>query len=209
MSKAKNPAKSSPTEVNRRTFLKGTASGVALLVVGRAYAHNPAILTGLQFFNPYEAALAEAMAARIWPGDANDPGAKEAAALIYIDRALMGAYSSNQNTYRRGLRSLDAFAKARLNKPFTELTEAQQDEVLREVEAGRANTFTRPGATEFFNLVRRHTMEGVFSDPIYGGNRDFAGWKVVNYPGAYYLFTEAEQQSFQAVNKPFQSVADL
>jgi gluconate 2-dehydrogenase gamma chain len=209
MNKEGKLARSKRNEVNRRTFLKVTASSVALLMVSRSFAYNPAVLNGLQFLNAYEAQLVEAVAARIWPGDANDPGAKEAAALIYIDRALSGAYSGSRNLYRRGLRALDAFAQSRLNKPFTELAEAQQDEVLREVEANRAPGFSRPTAAEFFGTIRRHTMEGVFADPIYGGNRDFAGWKVVNYPGAYYFFTEAEQQSFEPLNKPFQSVADL
>ena len=61
----------------------------------------------------------------------------------------------------------------------------------------------------FFDLVYAHTMEGLFSDPIYGGNRDFAGWRAVYYPGAYYVYTEEEQQSFEPLNKPIQSIADI
>jgi gluconate 2-dehydrogenase gamma chain len=61
----------------------------------------------------------------------------------------------------------------------------------------------------FFALVHAHTMEGLFADPIYGGNRDFAGWRAVGYPGAYYVYTEEEQQSFEPLDKPFQSIADL
>ena len=61
----------------------------------------------------------------------------------------------------------------------------------------------------FFDLVYAHTMEGLFSDPIYGGNRDFAGWRAVGYPGAYYVYTEEEQQSFEPLDKPFQSIADI
>ena len=59
----------------------------------------------------------------------------------------------------------------------------------------------------FFNLVLTHTMEGLFSDPIYGGNRDFAGWRAVNYPGAHYVYTEEEQQNFEPLDKPFASIA--
>ncbi|HEV2128826.1 MAG TPA: gluconate 2-dehydrogenase subunit 3 family protein [Thermomicrobiales bacterium] len=62
---------------------------------------------------------------------------------------------------------------------------------------------------EFMSLVLTHTMEGLFSDPVYGGNRDFAGWRAVGYPGAHYLYTEEEQQSFEPLNKPIQSLADL
>lgn len=61
----------------------------------------------------------------------------------------------------------------------------------------------------FMDIVRKHTMEGLFSDPIYNGNRDFAGWKAVGYPGPYYIYTEEEQQSFEPLDKPFQSIADL
>ena len=62
---------------------------------------------------------------------------------------------------------------------------------------------------EFMSLALNHTMEGLFSDPVYGGNRDFAGWRAVGYPGAHYLYTEEEQQSFEPLNKPIQSLADL
>ena len=63
--------------------------------------------------------------------------------------------------------------------------------------------------SDFLDIVRVHTMEGLFSDPVYGGNRDFAGWAAVGYPGPYYVYTEEQQQSFEPLNLPFQSVADL
>ncbi len=50
-------------------------------------------------------------------------------------------------------------------------------------------------------------MEGLFADPIHGGNRDFAGWRAVGYPGAYYVYTEEEQQTFEPLDRPFQSIA--
>ena len=62
---------------------------------------------------------------------------------------------------------------------------------------------------EFMSLALDHTMEGLFSDPVYGGNRDFAGWRAVGYPGAHYVYTEEEQQSFEPLDKPIQSLADL
>lgn len=61
----------------------------------------------------------------------------------------------------------------------------------------------------FMNIVRVHVMEGLFSDPAHGGNRDFAGWAAVGYPGPYVLFTEEQQQSFEPLNLPFQSIADF
>jgi gluconate 2-dehydrogenase gamma chain len=65
------------------------------------------------------------------------------------------------------------------------------------------------GLGDFLDIVRVHTMEGLFSDPVYGGNRDFAGWAAVGYPGPYYIYTEEQQQSFEPLNQPFQSIADL
>jgi gluconate 2-dehydrogenase gamma chain len=62
---------------------------------------------------------------------------------------------------------------------------------------------------EFLNVVRVHTMEGLFSDPSYGGNRDFAGWRAVGYPGPYVFYGEEEQQSMEPLDQPLQSIADL
>lgn len=74
---------------------------------------------------------------------------------------------------------------------------------------GEQPALGRPDLQDFFDTIRTHTMQGLFADPIYGGNRNFAGWRAVGYPGAYYLYTAEEQQSFEPLDKPFQSVADL
>lgn len=62
---------------------------------------------------------------------------------------------------------------------------------------------------QFVEFARNHTMEGLFSDPVHGGNRDFAGWRAVGYPGPYYVYDEEQQQSFEPLDLPLQSVADL
>lgn len=66
-----------------------------------------------------------------------------------------------------------------------------------------------PNLGAFMNIVRVHVMEGLFSDPAHGGNRDFAGWAAVGYPGPYIVYTEEQQQSFEPLNLPFQSIADF
>lgn len=66
-----------------------------------------------------------------------------------------------------------------------------------------------PNLQAFLDIVRVHVMEGLFSDPVHGGNRDFAGWAAVGYPGPYVVYTEEQQQSFEPLNLPFQSIADL
>ena len=72
---------------------------------------------------------------------------------------------------------------------------AKQDEVIAALEQGKATGFTWPTAQAFFNTVRTHTMEGMFADPVYGGNKDFAGWLLVGFPGAQPLFSPADLQS--------------
>lgn len=62
---------------------------------------------------------------------------------------------------------------------------------------------------DFIEIARQHTMEGLFSDPVHGGNRDFAGWRAVGYPGPFYVIDEEQQQSFEPLDLPLQSVADL
>ena len=65
------------------------------------------------------------------------------------------------------------------------------------------------GPDSSFAMIRTHVLEGVRSDPIHGGNRDFAGWRAVDYPGAHDVDSAEEQQVFEQLSKPFQSVADL
>ena len=119
--------------------------------------------------------------------------------LFRSDLALAGAYADQGDFYRRGLQALDAYCVATFKDSFVYLKPQQQDEVVGALESGKATGFTWPSAQAFFNALRTHTMEGMFSDPIYGGNKDFAGWKLVGFPGAQPTFTVADMQS----SKPF------
>jgi gluconate 2-dehydrogenase gamma chain len=78
------------------------------------------------------------------------------------------------------------------------LDAAKQDAVIAALEQGKAPEFTWPNAQAFFNTVRTHTMEGMFADPVYGGNKDFAGWILVGFPGAQPVFSPADMQSKDA-----------
>jgi gluconate 2-dehydrogenase gamma chain len=153
------------------------------------------------FLNDENAATVAAFAERLMPGAPGKPGARDAGVLNYIDLALAGAYADQQDFYRRGLAALDAYCKKTFSKPFVELSPSQQDEVITALEQGKASEFTYPTAQAFFNAIRTHTMEGMFADPIYGGNKDFAGWKLVGFPGAQPYFTEADMQSKQAFTR--------
>ena len=158
---------------------------------GHASAGAPAEIRGA-FLSEDEAATVAAMAERIMPAAPGMAGAREANVINYIDLALAGAYSDLQEFYRRGIVALDAYCTATFKEAFVYLKPAQQDEVLRALESGKATGFTFPPAQAFFATVRTHTMEGMFADPIYGGNRDFAGWRLVGFPGAQRLYTTAD-----------------
>ena len=135
------------------------------------------------------------------PGAPGKPGARDAGVLNYIDLALAGAYADLQDFYRRGLAQLDAYCRKTYNEPFVRLSATRQDEVITALDEGKAGGFTWPTAQEFFNTIRTHTMEGMFADPIYGGNKDFAGWRLVGFPGAQAIFTPADMQSKQAFTR--------
>src|SRR6516165_8634935 len=205
----------------RRAFLIGAAAGAGVVSVGfDAFAQAPeqpkateAPATDAQgathvhssghgaFLNDEDSATVAAFAERLMPGAPGKPGARDAGVLNYIDLALAGAYADQQDFYRRGLAALDAYCRKTYAKPFVDLSPSQQDEVITALEQGKASEFTYPTAQAFFNAMRTHTMEGMFADPIYGGNKDFAGWRLVGFPGAQPLFTEADMQSKQAFTR--------
>jgi gluconate 2-dehydrogenase gamma chain len=200
----------------RRAFLIQTASGIGaaattgLLPAGEALAQSPAAAptvtmptaqvahstrggegTGA-FFNVSDMQTVAAIAERIMPGAAGKPGAHDAGVVNYIDLALAGAYSDQQEFYRHGLTQLHAYCDVTYHKPFVQLSSAQQDEVLTVLDSGKATGFDWPSAQSFFSTLRKHTMEGMFADPVYGGNKDFAGWRLVGFPGAQQLFTQED-----------------
>ena len=213
----------------RRAFLVGTAAGAAATVAlvpdalaksGQqvAAADAPAgSMSGMAmdaatamapmsnaqgaFFNDENSRTIKAFAERLMPGAPGKPGATDADVLNYIDLALAGAYNDQQDFYRRGLTQLDAHCKAAHGKAFRSLPAAQQDEVIAALEHGKAPEFVWPTAQAFFNTVRTHTMEGMFADPVYGGNRDFAGWRLVGFPGAQMQFTAEDMQSKEAFTR--------
>ena len=129
-----------------------------------------------------EADVLEAICARIIPSDQNGPGAREARAAHYIDRALGGALKESREAYRAGLAAFDRYCRSSRRAPFLELSERDQDSVLIDVETGAATGFT-VSAGQFFAMVRTHTLQGTFGDPYYGGNANFVGWDLIGFPG--------------------------
>ncbi|MEQ1768875.1 MAG: gluconate 2-dehydrogenase subunit 3 family protein [Devosia sp.] len=147
------------------------------------------------FFTAAEASIAEAAMARIFPSDANSPGAREARTIVYLDRALAGSEAVLQEPYRRALQKLDGVARARFGTGFAASGESQQDMLIGAMADGRLEGFgDAPSALDFFEMLRAHTIEGLFSDPAHGGNRDFTGWKMLGYHGPQPSYSHAEQQ---------------
>ena len=155
----------------------------------RIEAQEGMVRLPLRFFKENEARVIAAACDRIFPSDESGPGAKEAGVIIYIDRQLAGPYgrdrhrytkgpfvesglehgyqakASPQEIYRDGLRQLG-------EDGFADLDAAKQDERLRAIER-----------TVFFRMLRTHTIEGMFSDPLHGGNAGLIGWQLIGYPG--------------------------
>jgi gluconate 2-dehydrogenase gamma chain len=149
--------------------------------------------TPLETLSPAEGETLDAIVARIIPSDGNGPGAREAGAARYIDRALGGALAGSRELYRSGLAAVDRYAQASKGAPFARLAPADQDAVLTDMENDVATGFT-PSAETFFNLVRAHTIQGTFCDPYYGGNVDFAGWDLIGYPGIRMAVSAGDQR---------------
>jgi gluconate 2-dehydrogenase gamma chain len=153
----------------------------------RISAHDKPLRIPLRFFDETEASIVVCAASRIFPSNDSGPGAKEAGVVIYVDRQLAGPYGSDRyrytqgpfedappefgyqgkatprEIYREGLRNL---------KDFDRLTPEEQDARLQQIESSR-----------FFYLLRQHTIEGMFSDPLHGGNIDMIGWQLIGFPG--------------------------
>ena len=211
----------SKSDVARREFLTGAALGAGVVAGAKllpeaaaqtqaqhAEAKNPAHAQMHAnseghgaFFNDTDAETVAAFVERLMPGAPDKPGARDAGVLDYIDLALAGAYADLQDLYRRGLAQLDAYCRNTRGEPFAKLDAARQDDVIKALEDGKAEEFSWPTAQAFFNTVRTHTMEGMFADPIYGGNKDFAGWRLIGFPGAQPLFTPEDLESTQAFTR--------
>jgi gluconate 2-dehydrogenase gamma chain len=169
------------------------------------------------FFNAHQAATVEAMAARIIPGSADDPGAREADVIVYIDRALAGAYGQLQPLYRRGVEALDRRAHAAHGEPFVGCSEQQQDAILADLLAEVAPALDTRGVDEdtsllayFAAVVHQHTIEGMFGDPAYGGNRDGAGWRLLGFPGARWGYGAEEMRyGYDSGQIPVTTLEDL
>jgi len=191
-----------PRDVSRRDLFRTVGAGAAAAVAGAPLAASAAAaqpppyppphagegkegapqLEALETLTSAEADILEAICTRLIPSDENGPGATEARAAHYIDRALTGPLRASRDAYAAGLAAIDDYARATKGAAFAKLSPRDQDAVLTDMENNVATGFM-PNAATFFNLVRTHTIQGTFCDPYYGGNANFVGWDLIGYPG--------------------------
>jgi gluconate 2-dehydrogenase gamma chain len=197
-------------EISRRTVLKAASLvGVAALPQSRTAAAPKS--AGTQpvvylFLNSEEAAFVEAAVSRLIPDDDQWPGALKAGVPGYIDKQLAGAWGAGERLYRSGPwrpgtpsqgyqlpftpAELFRTSLAAINKelahatPFARMSSEQQDAYLTHLEKGGKDLGGVPSDV-FFTHLWESTLEGFFSDPVYGGNRDMAAWRMIGFPGAY------------------------
>jgi gluconate 2-dehydrogenase gamma chain len=139
-----------------------------------------------------QVALLNAIVERLIPSDERTPGAREAQAARYIVRALASDYQRYLADYIAGLASIDARAQRLHGSPFVTLEATSQDAILAEFD-GVERTQDGPTPRTFFDLVLKHTREGVFGDPRWGGNADRLGWALIGYSGPKFTWSAADQ----------------
>ena len=198
------------SKIARATIIKGGLPWRS----GSADPPTPVTPDGWHYFTSKEAATIEALVDRLIPPDPQTPGGKSIGCAVFIDRQLAGPYGRNENLYmmgpfqqgtkqqgpqspltvaqqyRKALAALgDACRGKYRGKGFTDLGDDQKDEVIAGLENG---SFKLDGidAKSFFTLILTDTRNGFLADPIYGGNKDMAGWKMIGFPGARYDYRE-------------------
>jgi hypothetical protein len=127
--------------------------------------------------------------------------------LRYIQQALAGDLKALQGVYSGNLAALDAYAAGRFGAAFAQLAADQQDAVLRDLEAGTATGFA-PSADAFFETVLEHALEGMFGDPYHGGNANFVGWDLIQFPGIKLSVPSIEQRIGTRVKPAHKSTTD-
>jgi gluconate 2-dehydrogenase gamma chain len=160
------------------------------------------------FLNPEEAAFVEALVDHMVPADEYSPKGTDLGINIYIDRALAGAWGKGDRLYmqgpwkrgvpnqgyqlpltpaelyRAGIEATNAYCRKTYKKTFDHLDAKQREEVLVGLSTAKITFDSGLPVRTFWGTVYQTVMEGMFADPIYGGNRDKAGWKMLGFPGA-------------------------
>jgi gluconate 2-dehydrogenase gamma chain len=171
--------------------------------------------TDFKFFTADEQAFVTAAVDRLIPQSPEGPSGSEANIPFFLDRQLAGPFGrgdhyflggpwkkgeptqgyqmrfSPAQLYRAAIKAINDYTAANFGgAAFTKLSEADQDKALKALESGQAQLGGGVDAKAFFAMLLQNAKEGYFSDPIYGGNKDMAAWKMIGFPGAHYDYSE-------------------
>ena len=208
------------------------------------------------FFTPHEARTVEALTATLLPGTPEDPGAREAGVVYYIDACLSYqngftartyykppfaiAYEGDRppegqtpeglemiwvpqdefdryglqsiltprEMYRMGIMAIDQYTQQQFSANFVDLSTELQEQVIEAMANDELAPFGGVASQTLFETLREHTIEGMFCDPAYRGNRNMVGWKLVGYPGAQRAYTPIDMNT-ENFFRPPQSMEDL
>lgn len=182
-----------------------------------------ALSTGYLFFTPSEAAFVEILVDHMVPADAHSPSGSELGINIYVDRALAGKWGRGDKLfmegpwakgepsqgyqlpltpaqlYRAGIQGTQQHCRRVYQQSFEELSEPNREQLLKDLQANKID-LGELESKPFFDLLYQTMVEGFFSDPIYGGNANKAGWKMLGFPGV--IQTHALHIT-EYKNKPF------
>lgn len=186
---------------------------------------------GWHYFTDQEAGTIEALVDRLIPPDPETPGGKDAGCAVFIDRQLAGPYGSAESLYtsgpfqpgtkeqgpqspvnpadhyRKALAALDGYCRKTYGgKGFAELGNDDKDKIVAGLEDGSVDLGDDKGS--FFKQVLKDTQQGFFADPLYGGNKDMAGWKMIGFPGARYDYRDWVERHNERFPLPPIGIAD-
>lgn len=227
--KGSAPFECEPDNPSRRSFLIAAGMTVpAMLVLDGCHASTPEFLPP-RYLDERELAFVRAAIGRLIPQDELGPGAAQAGVDVFIDAQLAGPFGEAAGQYMRGpwhrgareqgyqlpytpaqiyrlsIPRVDSHCQAKLGARFAALHADQQDRVLHDLQDGKIDLGEIP-STNFFGLLWQNTQEGFLADPIYGGNRDFAGWKLIGFPGPRYNYLEDIEKYGKPYKRPFVSL---
>jgi gluconate 2-dehydrogenase gamma chain len=227
-------------ELDRRDFIKGAVVGgaasaaIATADVARAETTPAPQAIGYEFLNLDEAAFVEALVDHMIPADEISPKGTDLGVNIYIDRALAGSWGKGDRLYmqgpwkqgapsqgyqlpltpaqlyRAGIEATNAHCRKAYNRTFDRIEPAQREEVLAGLSTGKIKFDSGLPVRAFWTTLYQTVIEGMYSDPIYGGNRNKASWKMLGFPGlpATYANVVEEYRDKRYVAEP-QSIADF
>jgi hypothetical protein len=130
--------------------------------------------------SPQQITTLQAVVNRIIPPD-DWPGGWEAGVGDYLFRQFERDLKGAVETYQQGLDALDAEAQAVYSHPFAQLSEAQQDSLLMQIERGEVQTDWQVVPAAFVNMLAHHCAEGFYADPGNGGNRGGIAWQMIGF----------------------------